>query len=224
MIVVYQGLPGAGKSMMTARILISVLYRNKKYFEKTGIKRKVYHNLSLSLEFKEEFKDFLEEWSEPTQLIFYRNADVFIDEISTYFDATQWANMPLSVKRWLQQHRKHGVEIYANTQDFGQVDISVRRLTYRLFNLKKVCGSRDISATLPPPRFVWGLITKTSIDPKKYDPTLKNVESFPSFLWLSRADISVYDTTAEVLPGKLPPLQHYERVCTDCGHVKISHL
>lgn len=226
MIIVYQGLPGAGKSMMMARTLVDVLYRNRAWEKKTGVRRQVYHNLMLSEALREEFKDFLVGWDSPDQLSRLRNVDVFWDEIATHLDATQWQNMSLELKRWLQQHRKFGIEIYGTCQNFAQIDVSFRRLTEYLLDLKKYIGSRDISATKPPPKWIWGLIGRHELDPMKFD---KETEKFsgsiwPKFFWLTRKDVEIYDTTAEVPVGRLPELRHSERRCGSCGHVKVTHL
>lgn len=227
MIGIYQGLPGSGKSMLMARTLVAILYRNRKYEKKTGIKRKVYHNLQLCDELKKEFSDLLEEWSEPAQLTRLRNVDVFWDEVATHLDATQWANMSLELKRWLQQHRKFGIEIYGTTQDFAQVDISFRRLCSHLRHLVKLCGSRDVSATKPPPKFIWGLIIGRDLDPVQYNEAKSKFAPeniIPKFYLLHRNDIEIYDTTAEVKTGAYPPLRHIERKCEHCDHLKISHV
>lgn len=226
MIVVYQGLPGAGKSMKMARTLIEVLYRNRAWQKKTGQTRLVYHNLLLSEAIQEEFADLLRPWSSVDQLCPLRNVDVFWDEIAAHLDATQWANMSLDLKRWLQQHRKFGIEIYGTCQDFAQVDVSFRRLTQYLFELRKICGSRDISATSPPPKYIWGLILKWGLDPKSFQNEKQKFATagFPSLLFLTREDVEVYDTTAEVPVGVMPPLRHTERRCLTCDHVKVSHL
>lgn len=227
MIGIYQGLPGSGKSMLMARTLIEVLYRNRKWKKKTGIERYVYHNLMLSEEVKKEFSDLLRAWDSPDQLPMLRNVDVFWDEVATHLDATQWANMSLELKRWLQQHRKFGLEIYGTCQDFAQIDISFRRLTSDLLHLTKIFGSRDISATSPPPKFIYGLIVGRVLDPTNYNEKKSKFESeewLPKFFWLTQTDIKIYDTQAEVAVGKHPTLRHIERKCDCCGHLKITHV
>jgi len=223
MIVVWQGKPGSGKSLSMSRTLIELLYRNRKYEKHTGKKRLVYHNLMLSDALNEEFADILRTWDSPDQLSGLRNVDVFWDEIATHLDATQWANMSLELKRWLQQHRKFGIEIYGTCQDFAQIDISFRRLTSNLLDLKKYIGSRDISATKPPPKFIWGLIGEWDMTEDIVTQKMKR-EGWPRFKWLTRKDVEIYDTTAEVPVGKQPALRHSERRCLHCNHVKISHL
>jgi len=228
MIVVISGLPGAGKSLKLARTAIGLLYRNRRWAEKSGIKRKLYTNLKLSEPVMQEFEGFVEEWVDPAALTRIRNADVLWDEIATHLDATQWQNMSLELKRWLQQHRKFGIELYGTAQDFAQVDKSFRRLTSDLIHLTKFIGSRDKSATRPEVKYIWGLSLVQTLDPQAYDEAKSKFRSagLPNFLWISRKDIEVFDTTAEVAVGKYPPLRHIERCCENhlCGHVKTLHV
>lgn len=227
MIVVFSGLPGSGKSLRLARTCIGLLYRNKNYHQKYGRVRKLYTNLKFSDEVQEEFSEYIEYWTDLRQLIKLRDVDVVIDEIATYFDATQWANMSLEVKRWLQQHRKFGIEIYGTAQDFAQCDISFRRLTSDLQYLTKLFGSRDISATKPNPKHIWGLVAVRTLDPVAYDEQKSKFASngLPSFMWISKESVSVFDTRAEVKSSAYPPLRHIERVCerADCTIHKTIH-
>jgi hypothetical protein len=232
MILVISGLPGSGKSLRLARIILSVLKRNKKWNQskhnKTGQLRKIYTNLRLADWVYDMYPQQIESWSDTSELVLLRDADVFWDEFATALDSTQWQNMSLQLKRWLQQHRKYGIEIYGTAQDFAQCDKSFRRLTSHLLHLRKLCGSRDKSATLPPVRYIWGLVWVNHLDPQQYDEGKSKFEG-QGIDWpmiISREDINVYDTTAEVPLGKYPPLRHIERSCEDiaCGHIKTLHV
>jgi len=228
MIVVYSGLPGAGKSLKLARTAIEVLYRNQNFYQKTGIKRVLHTNLKLGEQVLDEFRELVQEWVDPRELTQLRNCDVLWDEIATHLDATQWQNMSLELKRWLQQHRKFGIELYGTTQDFAQIDKSFRRLCSNLLHLTKIMGSRDKSSTRPEVKYIWGVSLVQTLDPQKYDEEKSKFSSggLPSFLWISRGDIEVFDTTAEVKVGKYPALRHIERECelNDCPHHKILHV
>jgi len=157
--------------------------------------------------------------------------DVIWDEIETHLDATQWANMSIELKRWLQQHRKFGIEIYGNTQDFSMIDISMRRLVSDLFWLKKLIGSRDPSPTMPPVKTIWGLVVRTRLDPQKYTEDKKVGEGIfsYSFFWIGKRLTSLFDTRQEIKMGKYPPLRHIERECERCSlgtctHHKVIHV
>jgi len=228
MIVVFTGLPGAGKSLKLARTILDVLYRNRRYFNKTGIKRKLYSNLAMSQEVIEEFDGFIEMWTDIGQLTVLKDCDVIIDEIATYFDARQWEHMSLEVRRWLAQHRKFGIEIYGTAQDFAQSDKSFRRLTSDLLYLTKLFGSRDISPTKPPPKYIWGLVLVRTLDPTKYDEEKSKFENsgIPRLMWISRKSTQVFDTRAEVKMSKFSPLKHIARDCElpDCPFHKVIHV
>jgi len=228
MITVISGLPGAGKSLKLARIIVGILHRNKKYFEKTGIRRHLYTNLALSRKVVEEYEPFIQYWEDTRQLTELRDCDVIWDELATAMDATQWQNMSLTLKRWLQQHRKMGIDIYGTAQDFSQVDKSFRRLTSHLIHLTKLIGSQDKSATRPDIRNIWGLCTVRELDPQQYNEQKSKFESksLPSFMFISRSDIELYDTTALVRQGEYPPMRHIVRTCEQayCDHVKVQHV
>lgn len=226
MICIFTGLPGAGKSYKMANTIGKILERNKEWYEKTGIVRFVYSNLKLSASIEEEFGLFIKYWSEPAELVTLRDVDVFWDEIATHLDSTQWQNMSLEIKRWLQQHRKFGIEVYGTTQDFAMIDKSMRRLTSDLLILTKLAGSRDKSSTKPPVKVIWGIVMVRAMDPTTYDEqTSKQLAEFPSFMFLSREGIDIFDTTQEIKTGKYPPLNHIERECITqgCRFHRITH-
>ena len=226
-ITVFTGLPGSGKSLRMAQALIRVLRRNEKIFKKHKILRKVYSNLHLSDKLTTKYAKFIAYWENPEELIQLRDCDVFWDEIATHLDSTQWKELPLEIKRWLQQHRKLGVEIYANTQNFSTIDVSFRRLTNELYYMYKLCGSPDKSATRPKINYIWGAVVIRSLDPQNYkeEEQLNQMTGF-SVLFITRDLVEAFDTTQEILPGKYPPLRHVERTCIDpnCNFHKIIHI
>lgn len=230
MIVIFSGLPGSGKSLKLASTLIEILYRNKKLHEKKGLpKRLLYSNLHFSEEVEREFDGYIAYWQDPAELPRLRDADVAWDEIATHLDATQWANMSLELKRWLQQHRKFGIEIYGTTQDFAQIDKSMRRLTSDLLLLTKVVGSPDPSPTRPVVSRVWGLVLIRTLDPQKYDEAKSKFEAYgfmPKFMLIQKKFVDVYSTRQEILQGKYPPLRHIGRDCEldNCSFHKIIHV
>jgi hypothetical protein len=230
MIVGWTGLPGASKTTSLARSAIKILYRNQSlYYASEGkCLRKLWSNIKFSSDVESEFRGFIEYWTDVEQLTPLRDVDVIIDEAMVYFDSRSWEHLSLDIRRWLAQHRKFGIEIYFTAQEFAQVDIAFRRLVSDLFWLTKMAGSRDISATLPPPRFIWGIIMSRSIDPLAYDEKISKIsmQGFPSFKLISRKDCEVFNTRQEIKSSKFPPLKHIERFCTDenCSFKKLVHV
>jgi len=232
MIAIFTGLPGAGKSQKMAKTMVDILYRNRAWHlnkkkNPQGIKRYIYSNLKLNPHIEKEFAGYIKYWEEPRELISLRDCDVFWDEIATHLDSTQWVNMSLEIKRWLQQHRKFGIEIYGTTQDFAMIDKSMRRMTSDLAILTKLFGSRDKSATSPPVKRIWGLVMIRSLDPTTYDEQISKIsgQGMPSFMFLTRQGVDLFDTTQEIKQGKYPPLNHIERECisNDCNFHKVIH-
>jgi len=228
------GLPGAGKSLETAKVSLDTLWRNLKYFKKSGILRPLYSNIRFSKEIEDIYGvgdiGLIRYWTDPAELVKLRDVDVIWDEMATHLDATQWANMSLELKRWLQQHRKFGIDIYGNAQDFQQVDKSARRLCAVLYHMSKVIGSRDISATRPPVKRPWGVIMMRSIDPQTYDdsktPSQQKSSGIPVFRFIRRIYVQAFDTRQEIGMGKYPPLRHIARDCElpNCPIHKVVHI
>jgi hypothetical protein len=224
MITIYTGLPGSGKTLELAKVALQILKRNKKFFDESGIRRKIWSNVKFSEEVHEHYGDFIEYWTDLAQVEKLRDVDVFMDEMASYFDSTQWANMPLSMKRWLQLHRHYGIEVYGVTQEFAMIDISVRRLTNKVYILSKLFGSRDPSPTKAPVKKVFGLIVKWEVDPETFGEDKFNYKYQGFELGLIRRKyVDVYDTRAEIEMGAYPPLQHIERYCPVCGKVHVTH-
>jgi len=228
MIVVFTGLPGSGKSLKLAATLIDVLYRNKRYFEKTGTMRVLWTNLQLTKAVEDEFPGQIKYWTDLRQLTPLRDVDVAIDEIATYFDARLWETLSLEMRRWLAQHRKFGIEIYGTSQDFAQTDKAFRRLTSNLFYLRKLFGSSDISPTRPAPKYIWGVSAISELDPTVYDEQLSKFGggSFPSFMFITRSATEIFDTRAEVKLSSALPLKHIRKECelTGCDFHKTVHV
>jgi hypothetical protein len=223
---VISGRPGSGKSNMTAQVLIQVLRRNIRFYKKTGKVRPIYCNFHLRADLEEEVKMFLRHWESLEELSTVQDADVFIDEIFNYFDAKHWAELSFSIRRWLSQHRKLGIEIYGNCQDFSQVDISFRRMTSKLYYLVKLISSRDPSPTRPPVKYIWGVSTIYTMNPTDYKEDQKeNKTKFHWFLFITRSSCDVYNTREIIKPGVFPPLQHAERKCSDpeCDFKRVLH-
>jgi len=229
MIAIFTGLPGSGKSARLARQTLKVLRRNERWAKKTGQVRLVWTNLKLAPAVEARYGALIRYWTDLRQLTPLRDVDVVIDEVATYFDARLWETLSLEMRRWLQQHRKFGIEIYGTSQDFAQVDKAFRRLTSDLLYLTKLVGTRDISPTRPPPKRVFVVSAVKTLDPTKYDEQkskFENKDIVPRFMFITRDDVEVFDTRAEVKLSKALPLKHIERECEDsaCSFHKVQHV
>jgi len=228
---IVEGSPGNGKSLYTISLIRDLLLRNKKWYAKTGIQRKIALNIKLSEEYERNNSDWFVYWSDTNEIIKLRDVDIIWDEIATELDSRNFANLTIELKRFLSQYRKRGCDIYANTQDFSMVDVRARLMITSVKSLVKLCGSRDISSTKPDPKYIWGLIMIRSVENwREVDQTKKKYGLIPSFMTITKELISMYDTRQDIPLGIPAPYKHIERECeldlckTLPIHKRIQHL
>lgn len=227
--VVYTGLESSGKTLMLAMKAEEILNRNLKWKVKSGIARPIVTNIKFSENFLAaaaiaEIPVHL--WSNLDELIEWKDADVFIDELGTYFDSRTWANLSLDIRRWIAQGAKSGIELYSAAQDFAQVDISFRRLVNAVYNIQKLMGSSRPTATRPPVKTIWGICIKWNLDPRSFkqsEAEMKLAWIFPSLFFIRRHFCELFDTKQFLTRSEPSPLKHSERNCPTCGITKTYH-
>jgi len=208
---IIEGQPGNGKSLYTARTVRDLVKRNKKWAEDsllaTGhtVVRPVVSNLKFSEEFEQEAGPFLQYWNSVDEVSKLRDCDLIWDEIATEMDARTFTTLSDDVKRFLSQYDKRGVEIYANTQDFSMVDLRARMFVTRVATMTKVIGSPRPSPTKPPIKKVWGLILIRDVSEwKAMDAGKKKYGLIPSFFFIEKRDVEIYDTRQSIEATQLP--------------------
>lgn len=222
---IIEGKPGQGKSLYTARLAKQLIKRNKKIFDKYGIKRQVYSNIKFAQWFEDWAGDFLAYWNSTADVVSLRNADLLWDEIATELDSRNFANLSEELKRFLSQYRKRGVDIYANTQDFSMIDARARLMITRVATLTKVIGSRDPSATKPTIPRIWGLVIIRDLQNiLADDPSRKKYNVFFSWFFIERVDIEIYDTTQDVPLSPPLPLRKEVRFCPEDGFKRVRYF
>jgi len=230
--IIYAGLESSGKSYKLAMVVSELVYRNAKWFKKTGIIRPIAANMRFSESFTQFAKELnvpLQYWENLDDLVKFSNADIVIDEVGNYFDSRMWQDLSLDVRRWLTQGAKSGIEIFGSAQDFAQVDKSFRRLVNSLYEITKIIGSPRPSATRPPVKRIWGICFVRELDPKSYNEDKKKFASsfsLPSIMFLERKYCEIFDTTQKIKRSEYPRLRHEERFCEleDCEFHKVVHI
>jgi len=228
---VVEGAPGQGKSLYTAQVALNLLRRNKKWAAKGFPRRQLASNMKFSPQFEHQAAGFLTYWTDTREICEMRDVDILWDEIATELDSRNWQNLTVELKRFLSQYRKRGVDIYANTQDFSMVDARARLMITSVQTLSKIIGSRDLSATKPPPKTVWGLCMRREVENfREINPEKKTYGWVPSFFFITKELVDVYDTRQDIRQGALPPLRHEIRYCEhygkasgDCSFCKVVH-
>lgn len=209
---IIEGKPGQGKSLYHARLAKKLLKRNKKWFEKTGIVRTIASNIKFSSDFEIEAGQFLRYWTATHEIVNLHDCDLLWDEIATDLDSRNYANLTEDFKRFLSQYRKRGIDIYANTQDFSMIDARARLMVTRVASLRKIIGSPDPSPTKPPVLKIWGLVMVRDLETIfSDDPTKKKYNLIPSFFFIDREDIEIYDTRQDVPASPQLPRKRFFR-------------
>lgn len=215
------GRPGTGKSMYLAKRTWKLLNRSVNVEKKLGVRRMVCLNFHLNKKIEEKFKERIFYYSRLKSLTSLSDVDVVIDEVATYLPADRWKDTSYEVRRMFAQHRKRGMEIYANTQAYKMVDINFRRMIHRYYELSKLIGNRDPSPTLPPVKTIWGLIAMWQMDPLKIEDDEKketmNFMNIPEFLMIRKKWVEMYDTREDIKPAPADPKEHVEIFCERHG-------
>jgi len=220
---IFSGLEDSGKSYKLAEIAGKLVERNSEWFKITNIPRPIISNL----EFQPHFVRFatdrnipIKYWKDLEELPELDNCDLLIDEVGSYFDSRTFKDLPLSIRLWLAQASKLGVDIYGTAQDFAQVDLAFRRLTNSLSHVTKYMGSERPTATRPPIKKIWGICSIRELDPVGYDEQKKsfnNKDIIPSFFFIRKEICEIFDTTKRISKSKPPPYKHIVRHCSEVG-------
>jgi len=235
--IIYSGLESSGKSLKLAMEAVRIAERNGRwnksaYMRAKGRKRPIVSNMTFTQPFVEYCKTLdvpIFYWEDLEELISYKEADIFIDEVGNYFDSRLWADLSLDVRKWLTQGAKSGIEIYGSAQDFAQVDKAFRRLCNELYLITKIIGSRRPAATKPPVKRIWGVCAMQQLDPQGYDEDKKKFVSgslIPAIFFIERKYCEIFDTGQFMARSAPPKLKHIERLCEldACGIKKIQHV
>lgn len=154
-----------------------------------------------------------------------QECDLFIDEVGAYFDSRTYSDLPLATRLWLAQAQKLGVRIYGGAQDWGQIDVSFRRLVNRLYELKKVIGTRRPSKTIPAGEYPWAIVLAYKVAPAaSSDSTeLRTLSILPEIHFAGKRSFARFDTNARIQDSEYPPLKRVVRHWTDPKTGKIGY-
>lgn len=233
MIEVYTGEPGACKTTALARKAKQCLIFNEKTHLATGYKKKVLSNIRFSSTLYERYLPYIEYFDDLEDVDSMRDCDIFIDEVSLYFDAHNWEALPRRVKKFLRLHRHYGVNIYGASQDFKTVDPSFRRLVAKghLYYFDRIIGTEEPNPAKPPQTFPYVLSVRRTVKIKDYDAEAIEYRytGFKPFLFTNK-DFSIFDTHQEFDLGAInitsegySDLIKYQRVCPEDGYTKVYY-
>lgn len=204
---VYLGKPGHGKTIALMREFVKVCKKNEKLFNDTGLRRVIKTTIFPSKKLYARFAFYIEIVSDLDWLPMARDCDLFIDEMGSYFDSRQWASLAPEVIHSLRLHRHRGIDIYGATQEFTQVDVTIRRLTTKLYRCKKYFSSGEPLPGQPPKRFAYmiGQVGLVKPEHREIETEFQETES-NSYVWYDNDDFGLYDTHQDVGMVALSPI------------------
>jgi hypothetical protein len=221
------GQPRSGKGLRMMTQIHEIYKRNKKWYEKTGIKRHLALNLHLSEEYLEDVDDsFFLYWTSWRDLLLMKDTDIFWDEISIMLDSYKYEQLTMEQLHWLTHYAKLGNEIFANTQDISQLARRARLLCTSVTNMVKIVGSPTPSNTKPPVEKIWGLCVGRNLENYRDDECLKEPEYsiFPTTALLIQPKWTyMYDTREIIEPQNVIYVNRYTKICEDDGYKKVFY-
>jgi len=227
---------GSGKSLNQADTTLWCLERSVRIQKKYKLpKRDVWANHHYREWVHKKYPERLFPWHDPLQMIFVdypkntilrKNFDCIWDELAVELPSDKWKDTHPEIRAFFAQHRKRGIQIYGNTQDYLMVDVNARRMATQVFESFKIMGSPDPDPTFPPIKHPWGVVAKWELDKRLIRADAqdrKKVSMFPVLTLITKRLVSAYDTTEDIRPAEIE-LKHIHKTCKICGFEKVAHF
>lgn len=176
---------------------------------------------------------------DPNKLLFYwKNIDtwnfmqkgrIIVDEAQRYFNARKWAMLSEETEIKLQQHGKEDLDIWATTQHYSRIDITLRILVESFFKVEMIWGSPDNKKSWIPKRarmnefYLEDLERVLKMSSEQKETTDIEPVSTTTF-FIRKKFWRLYDTRATIGASEPMPLKHLERTCPDCGYRSTTHV
>lgn len=199
---IWIGKPGHGKTIALMRKFVERCKHSEKLFKETGVRRPIKTCILPSPVLYARYAFFIEIFSDIDWLPQALQCDIFIDEMGSYFDARQWATLGPEVIHALRVHRHKGIEIFGATQELTQVDVTIRRLTTRVYRCKKLFSTGE-----PQPgkkkrfSYMFGQVGEVLPEHREIETEFQETENNTYNLY-DADDFGLYDThqTFDIIP------------------------
>lgn len=205
MISIITGRPGSGKTY--------ILAQKAKGFLEQGLE--VYCNFHLEYD-----KPNLHYFKEFSELIPIKNGIIILDEAQIYLNSRLWDRLDPIFQYKLQQHRKHGLDIWGAVQSINRIDVVMRELVGKYYEVKKFGSGEKPGGELP--KRVWGFFMLREYDP--LDANKKRRSMFGLSITLMRRSIcNFYDTMKDLgFQDEASDIINVKmKVCPVCGSRKL---
>ena len=229
--VIYTGIESSGKSLLLSRQAENIRIRNKRWYRITGLKRIMAFNSPMSPDFiakLEKSNCIYLFFKNLDDIVYLEEADIFIDEVIKFFPASQ-NSLSNEQLHFITQGAKSGICLWGASQDFSQVHKQFRRLVNEVYVVKKVIGSRRPMKTAPPVKTVWGICTKRRVNPQSFrgdDASMEELEGGFSFFFISKVDVSRFDTSYKIPMSTLPVKRIRKQIerCEEDGFERVRYV
>jgi hypothetical protein len=204
MINIITGKPGSGKTYILA----------KKIKEFLAKKIEVYTNIPKI----NSSSPYLHHFVEFDELIPVRNGIIVIDEAQIFLNCRQWEQLSPIFQYKLQQHRKHGLDIWGAVQSVNRLDVVIRELIHNYYEVRKI-GTGE-GAKRP-----FGIFIMTQFDPMSANKVRRSLLGMELIL-MKKEICQFYDTMADLgfTETKEDIVNIPFKVCPECGHKKPLYL
>lgn len=180
MIYAYVGKPGTGKSYALMKVILKALSAGKNVYVNFFVdEEKIYNYLSKKRKNKPIGQIF--RWYKISDLVPVRQGEIIMDEAQIWLRSRNWKDLPPEFEYKLQQHRKHGLNLYLAVQNIKRIDVVARELVSSIFEFKRIGF----------------FFMRREYDIEEIDKVNRTVYSV-SFYFLNKKIASFYDTFQEI--------------------------
>jgi len=237
-IYIITGRPRQGKTYYLATLICKMLKNGERVFSNIKINVGVGALKKLDQSIVGDFTK-KEDLDNPEKLLFYwsnvhdwehmNKGNIIVDEAQRYFNARQWALLSEDTEIKLQQHGKEDLDVWATTQHYSRIDVTLRILVEDFFLVRTVIGNPNNKRPFLGIKLFKILSMPLETIEKFYQletmPELQDKLEYSSQIKLFRKKYAVtYNTLEKVGRSASMPLVHRSRTCPICGEEKITHL
>lgn len=182
--------------------------------------------LGLDPSFADEWQEYLQFFTNLDDIANFREADVYVDDISMRLDSRGWEYLTQGARQWLYGSERFGCDFYFTAQKFSRVEITFRLLTDVVYLCTKTWGSPRPTATKPKVKRIWGIINVLDIPKSVFQAEKFNQDELGGgkMKWLSRKFTDIYDHKNISLSSDYADLTYIERWCRSEKCPKAPHV
>lgn len=134
MINVFVGKPGTGKTYSLVRTALQAIKMGRDVYSNFYIN---FDTLNLTPKKNKPLGRLLF-WKDIEEFVDIKSGEILMDEAQIYLNSRDWKTLPRSLQYKLQQHRKHGINIWGAVQNVKRIDTVARELVNSVFQVRRM--------------------------------------------------------------------------------------